>query len=389
MTISFNRIKTNQLYILIVFVFCTFLIVSCDIGYKNDGKVVTYHSWNESSGHSVWKLDANPATFENLGDGYAHDDKHAFLDGHMIDSADGKTFKSLGHGYAIDANHVFHLSQIMDSVDIKTFKVHSQYLTEDKNDYYWNTLPIHVADKSTFVILGNNGAWDTNWAKDKKYGYYMGQSRVAIADYKSFHPIKTMIISSVYAADKYHVYYEDRIVKGADPKTFFEAAWGIGQDAKRVYYKSEATSIKDYKSLKKLNSYFYTDGKYLYSEELVRLEYADLNTFRKLDIKDCFADKNNVWWHGKLVKGIDVATIKPIHPICYINGEIIATNYSCEWLKDKNHVFYKDSMIPDADPNTFKVVYLGRAGRIAAFDQKHVYQCEDSIAFKEYLEIRP
>lgn len=41
------------------------ILVSCSVGYKNDGKEVTWHTWNEGSGHTSRHVDADPKTFEN------------------------------------------------------------------------------------------------------------------------------------------------------------------------------------------------------------------------------------------------------------------------------------------------------------------------------------
>lgn len=43
-------------------------LFSCTVGYKNDGKEVTWHTWNEGNGHNSRKVDADPKTFEELKD---------------------------------------------------------------------------------------------------------------------------------------------------------------------------------------------------------------------------------------------------------------------------------------------------------------------------------
>ena len=59
-------------------------LVSCSVGYKNDGKEVTWHTWNEGSGHTSRHVDADPKTFEELNDDYGRDKKHAFYEGDII-----------------------------------------------------------------------------------------------------------------------------------------------------------------------------------------------------------------------------------------------------------------------------------------------------------------
>lgn len=40
-------------------------LVSCSVGYKNDGKEVTWNTWNEGTGYTSSHVDADPKTFEN------------------------------------------------------------------------------------------------------------------------------------------------------------------------------------------------------------------------------------------------------------------------------------------------------------------------------------
>lgn len=49
-----------------VFVLGILILTSCTTGYKNDGKEVTWHTWNEGSGHHSMKVNADPETFEIL-----------------------------------------------------------------------------------------------------------------------------------------------------------------------------------------------------------------------------------------------------------------------------------------------------------------------------------
>ena len=64
---------------------CT-MLASCDREpcYKNDGKQVTWNTWDVWAGHHSIVVDADPSTFEDLGDGYARDGQQAFLDGNII-----------------------------------------------------------------------------------------------------------------------------------------------------------------------------------------------------------------------------------------------------------------------------------------------------------------
>ncbi len=360
-------------------------LTSCEVGYKNDGKQVTWNTWDIWAGHYSMVVDADPSTFEDLGDGYAHDDQHAFLEGDMINGADGKSFKILEERYAVDANHVFHCDTMMPSADPKTFKVLSRKLTEDKKDFYWCGKAIHVADKETFVVLGNIDDDKTSWAKDKTNAYYMGYPPLPLADYDSFHPIgdnKRLDYNGVYAADKYRVYYKDHVVEGADPESFKQVRWHVGQDKHRVYNKWKPTDIKDYSQLSHIGC-FYSDSSHIYTEEFEVFESADPITFRQLEGSNWYVDKDNVWWLEKQVKEADAATIQLVHMYKQFNGTTVLA--SKRYAKDKYHVFFYDSIIPGADPESFEMVQFVEGGPCPVFDKNSIYEGKNSKDLQNYL----
>ena len=363
---------------------CT-MLASCDREpcYKNDGKQVTWNTWDVWAGHHSIVVDADPSTFEDLGDGYARDGQQAFLEGNIIRGADGKTFKCLEKPYAVDSYHVFHCDTMMTSADPKSFKVHGQYLTEDKKDYYWCGKPIHVADKKTFVIIGDKDDEKTQWAKDKLNAYYMGKQPVSLADYNSFHQIgdiNDLHCSGCYAADKYRVYFEDHVVEGADPETFTEVIWYMGQDKHRVYDKWKATDIKDYKQLSQIGG-FYSDGLHIYTKDFEVFEDADPLTFRQLEGSTWYVDKDHVWWLEKQVKEADAATIQLVHMYKYFNGSTLPSPE--RYAKDKSHVFFDDSIVPGADPESFEVIQFVEGGPSTAFDKNRIYSGENSNDLKK------
>lgn len=382
----------RSIHLNIIFGICLLLfmslLTSCDAGYKNDGSKVTYHWWNEGSGHGSRVIDADPATFEDLGDDYARDAYHAFHEGNIIKGADGATFKYLGNCYAVDAHHVFCYDTIMSTADPKTFKVHSYYFTEDAKDYYWCGHALHVADKKSFIILGDvNDNLETNWAKDKRNAYYLGCSNpVALADYESFHPIehKPAVTSGAYAADKYNVYFMDHVVEGADPKTFHEVDFWVGQDKYRTYYEWHPTKVKDYRRLKSIGAMF-TDGKHIYDNDLMEFEGADVATFKHLD-GNWYVDKQHVWWQSRLVKDADVHTFAPVYSSSFNSGRKEVGSVDFNYGKDAYHVFFRDSIMVGVDPKTFEKIDFRNGESWTVFDKNHIYEGANSRELKEYLK---
>lgn len=97
------------------------LFAGCTLGYKNDGKEVTWNSWNEGWGQTSFKVDADPKTFKSLGGGYGRDSRHVFFMGGIIDGAAPTTFKTHKDGYACDKNHVFFHDSIIVGADPLSF----------------------------------------------------------------------------------------------------------------------------------------------------------------------------------------------------------------------------------------------------------------------------
>ena len=351
--------------------------------YKNDGKQVTWNTKDVWAGHHRRIVDADPSTFEDLGDGYARDSQHAFLDGNIIKGADGKTFKCLEKRYAMDANHVFY-DTIMTNADPMSFIVHGRYLTEDKKDFYWKGKAITVADKESFVILGDKEDEKTRWAKDKCNAYYMGKQPVSLADNESFHPIgdnSNLNCSGCYAADKYRVYFEDHIVEGADPESFIEVVSCVGQDKHRVYRRWKATDIKDYNLLSSIGG-FHSDGLRIYTHELEVFDAADPGTFKHLG-GQWYVDKDHVWWDEKQIMEADAATLQLVHLYKHFNGTTLPG--PSRYAKDKNHVFLDNSIIPKADPETFEYIQFVEGKYSIAFDKNHIYEGENTKELQKYL----
>ena len=133
----------------------------------------------------------------------------------------------------------------MEGVDPVSFKIHTYSLTEDKNDFYNNGKALNVRDKSSFEILKDNSGETTSWGKDRYNGYYLNGTVIPNIDYATFHPIdaRCPIQSGCYAADKHRVFFMGKEVPGADPATFTEVDFYIGQDRNRAYKGGIPTQI--------------------------------------------------------------------------------------------------------------------------------------------------
>lgn len=121
-------------------VIASFLFAGCTLGYKNDGKEVTWHSWNEGWGHTSFKVDADPKTFKALRGSYGRDSEHVFFMGGIMEGADPKTFKVLKDAYAHDNIHAYHRGGVLKGADGKSFQSLGEQYARDKSRVYLGTV---------------------------------------------------------------------------------------------------------------------------------------------------------------------------------------------------------------------------------------------------------
>lgn len=362
---------------------------SCTVGYKNDGKEVTWHTWNEGSGHNSRKVAADPKSFEALDDDYGRDAVHAFYEGDIIEGADGSSFKTLGNWYASDDKHVYISGNLINGADAASFKVHRYRLGEDKNDFYNDTTALNVRDKATFEILKYSSGKESSYAKDKYNGYYMNGTVIPGIDYHTFHPVDVESWQDrCYAADKNKVYYYGEVVPMADPATFKVIDFAIGQDKNRTYKGKVPTQIKDYTKLEKVGPVMYNDGTNIYDLNFKILPDVDVATFEHIE-DNWYKDKNKVWWMSKPLPGANPQTFMPVEVSSYrsISGKKDPfSGGDFNFGKDDKHVFYQDSIIVGADPMSFEKIDFHDGDSWTVFDKNKVYQGKDSPNRRKYLK---
>ncbi|MDE6769655.1 MAG: DKNYY domain-containing protein, partial [Muribaculaceae bacterium] len=305
----------------------------------------------------------------------------------VIEGADGPSFRVIKHPYAADNTHVYLSGKLIDKAESTTFKVHSDYFAEDANDFYWNGSALNVRDKATFQLLGNARMWGTAWAKDRYNAYYLPGGIITDIDYKTFHPVRKKYFgnSEVYAADKYRVFFKEEVVPGADPKTFKEIDYHTGHDKNRVYDGATPTQIRNYDRLRKIGNYMYSDGKYIYDSRFNVLPDADARTFKS--ISNCwYKDKNNVWWDTHLLPEANPRRFKPVTNYSFGSGKKERLGEDFNYGKDERNVFFQDSIISEADVDSFEIINFPDGDSWTVFDRNRIYQGTDSPQLQKYLE---
>lgn len=179
--------------------------------YESDGQVVRYTYWTFSFGQ---RYDTLPG-------------------------ADAATFKSVNDWLGRDTQRVYFQNKLVSSADPATIEAKHYPLFCDKNDYYYQTSPMHVADMSTFKILKRFE--DDFWAKDSQCAYF-DTLHIAGVD------LATLKVKSItHAVDKNHVYRFGKILPLADPATYDEDWKGYySRDKAHIWYMGELLEDADY-----------------------------------------------------------------------------------------------------------------------------------------------
>lgn len=161
--------------------------------------------------------------------------------------------------------------------------------------------------------------------------------------------------------DKNHVYKDASILEHADPKTFEQVKDYYWKDKNYVYllqFGGTDCKIKnaDTKSFKVIKDYHWTHDNNNVYYQFDQLLSVNPNKFIAIDEEwgkdDCF-----YYYHNLRIDSLD-----------YKTAEIVSPYY----IKDKYRVFFRDTIVYDANPKTFKADGVGSFGH----DDKYMFDWE-------------
>ena len=277
---------------------------------------------------------ANPKTFEIVDDYFARDDKNVYFFNKKVIGVDAKTFEEVGYDIIKDKNGLHILidsneteikvkSLKADGIDLKTLKKLDNGYFKDKNNIYYglsgNLYKIKNADLQTFEVLTSPYSSSVYFAKDKNNVYYNGKKLDGIV------PNDFEQIQSYFIKDKNGIY---KFEEGENE-----------QDLKITPINAKI----DFKNLKELDWKYFGDDKNIYyfdEDSFKKVDKADINSFERIDSTGFFKDKNNVYYEGEKIEGIDMNSIEVINGMC---------------IKDKNSVFYEGKKLRNISPNNFNI----------------------------------
>ena len=219
--------------------------------------------------------------------------------------------------YSTNGDKVYFCGSEIKKADLDSFVVYPEYIpwAKDKKTVYRQSYPFGKVDKDTFKVLNYSfvkdklNVWTLNGKMDKvdiKTFEVCDSGKVHIRDGMLDGRLIKVILSMGYGKDKDNVYYynqEDekaykpKIVNGALPDTFVSMDNGrFGHDANCVYYQNKKLKGANPKTWKlfKAESLYSKDKKVYYKDQII--QGADVETFELIGKLTTFArDKNNYY----------------------------------------------------------------------------------------------
>ena len=286
--------------------------------------------------------------FIRISDHIGKDKRKVYWGPTVIKGADAKTFEHLArdHFYR-DKKRVYYLGQPIPDADPQTFKVFhcargmtqfGYYAKDARNAYYIHTFRIIRIKKIYTRDLEGFWGLDDLYAVDSDYVYGRGVKR------ENSDPNTIQELGHGYWGDKNNIYYDGKILEGADPETFLVIGGNMyATDKYNLFWNGQlwnhfkdritAREIKEFiKQNKHLKGYWW--------------KLKDLGRLREYGAsfdgqEGYFIQDNNVFWEGSLLKHADYKTF-----------EILNHFYA----KDARYVYYTDRRLMKADVKSFKVI---------------------------------
>lgn len=178
---------------------------------------------------------------------------------------------------------------------------------------------------------------------------------------------------SRFAKDKNHAYFENNIIEGADPITF-KSDYAYGKDKNKVYFivneNLEILPNADAESFRGIGFGYYQDKHAIYhhGKELPELSSSDYS-----QNGDYIWNKKAVYFDGDAINEVDAQSFTVLEYISPSDSPLPLHvppdgKPSVIYAKDKNAVYYKGKVIPNAKSSTFELISF-----YCAKDDNYVY----------------
>ena len=142
-------------------------------------------------------------------------------------------------------------------------------------------------------------------------------------------------LGDYYSIDKGKVYYKNKILEGANPKTAELIGFSLLKDDKNVYYMGEKIKDIKIKNFEKLGkNYWKNDNKIYYRDK--KIENADIMSFKVLNEYSA-KDKNNVYIGNSNIGLWKLDKIENPETFEFLSDTINTDSF---YGKDKYNVYY-------------------------------------------------
>lgn len=293
--------------------------------------------------------------------------------GYFESNADVATFQPINEDFGKDKNTVFWKGK-KQLVDYDTFEIDA-FVIKDKNHVYdikgkkFDELEIvTAADPKTYQLLDPSiKDYRRNyWFKDANSVYY--RNKKVEGDPETFKPLNDAIAvdkNFIYAIISYRgegietlevdeVIKKHKIIDG-EIHLINETYVQIGNSIVSAFTKNEfeLNTFESITTVRKIDYWRIIVNNVLINKGII-LPEIDVETFEVLDY-NFLKDKNGIYYDGKKIIGADYSSFKTL---------------SEEYSTDGKHVYFKEAILKEANPQTFK-----RASEYAIWeDGQHQYK---------------
>ena len=195
-------------------------------GIYRDAEVIFYDS---DDSYNISRLEnVDKESFENIGEGYSKDKNNIYYNNEKFKNIDVKTFQLIGNGFSKDRNNVYFEKNKIEGAEAKTFQIVDNFFEKDRSNIFYkehklkNISPIEF---QTLYMSKNANVAYAIFFKNKD-----GVFKLLIEDPFDLTKNKVVklnvdkdsvkILSKNYYKDRNNVYCNDKVLKGADVKTF-------------------------------------------------------------------------------------------------------------------------------------------------------------------------
>ncbi|MCF2856706.1 DKNYY domain-containing protein [Pseudoalteromonas sp. SMS1] len=223
-------------------------------------------------------------------------------------NVDFSTFTYLNDNYAKDKNYVYHWGAAIPFADPASFTIVTGPFAYDKQHVFrFGDIVPGLSPTNLTLLEVNDEPFGATYLRSNSQIWFNG-----IAQFQPFTPcdIDTFKVitrnTSYHAKDSQCVYYEGKVIDGADPRTFKVKYDSHGVDKNNVYFKHHVLPDLNAAKLKRMSLHIVKDQNSVYYKDK-KLD-ADISTFQKNG--SYFNDKNHVYFDGQIVQGADPETFK-------------------------------------------------------------------------------